>query len=397
MSDQRLDDSAVLAEDRRGRDARRWVLIAVALGLLAGAITWLGGFDPPAADIKYDWLAAWGAINSNAHADVLQLANDAGVDVHVNAPPGVEPPFPHPRTPAAVLLSVPLLLIDYDVLFAFSAGVSVGLVALLAAWATDGVPVAHRLLLIVVIGFSAPVWVTIRFASQAALVAVLVTIAWRERHREATSGGLIAIAGVLKVFPLVLFAPLLLGRKTKAVLVGAATLIGLNLFGLLLPGINLEDTRLALQGASTRWIDLIGNGSGARLLADVGLDATTAIALLGFAGTLYLTLLYRRRGRLVLRDPMPWLLVALVVLPISWISYDLVILGAVIVMLVANRSTPRYLGFAVAGTWVTLVVGSVLGIVDFGYWGLAVRAVLLGAAWFGLVTWDREARRWVAA
>ena len=46
--------------------------IAIAFGIVASIVTWLLGFDPPDADIKFDWLSANAALESNAYEDVLE-------------------------------------------------------------------------------------------------------------------------------------------------------------------------------------------------------------------------------------------------------------------------------------------------------------------------------------
>ncbi|REK34343.1 MAG: hypothetical protein DWQ20_06940, partial [Actinobacteria bacterium] len=91
------------------------VAVSVVAALFVAGVLLLSGYDPPSADIKYDWLATREAlrVGGDAHGDLLQLAAQEGVAVQINAPIGAERITGHPRTPGALLLLAPVAFVPY--------------------------------------------------------------------------------------------------------------------------------------------------------------------------------------------------------------------------------------------------------------------------------------------
>lgn len=374
----------------------RTAVIASTLGLLAGLVTVLAGVDPLDADIKYDWLSAWGALYSNAHGDGLALAREAGVSIAVNAPPGTEPPFPHPRTPGAILVQMPLLLVQFQYLFALSVGVIVALTALLFLVVAERAQSRWTTAILVLTIASAPLLVSLRFAGQSAIVAVLTLSGWLlyRRRSDIPAAIVLAVAGSLKVFPLILLLPMLLSRRTKPVLYTSAFLVLLNVSGLLLPGVHLADAVEAIAGATGLWLDLAANGSLVRLLAAFGLEPIVAqIAAIAVVGAL-LVYGHRRRPGELLADPLPWLIAALLMVPLSWVGYDLVLVPAVIVMTRARKPSARRSAGVIWALWVAPVVALPFQVVEVGFTALSARVLLMVAWVAGWLLWDDRRPGW---
>ena len=213
------------------------VVIAVVAGCLAAVLVAISGYNPPDADIKYDWLSVNGAVASNAYDDILDLGQQEDVHLAIHLPHGVDGPATHPRTPGAIFLSLPLLLVDFDALFALWTGVIVALGVMLLWFCTDA-PTGRRFPWILTLFFlSSPFLTTLRFAGQSMVVAAAVLVAWvlyQSRH-DIPAGLLLAVAGTLKLFPLILILPMVIQRRFRPVLFTAIGLFVLNGAGLPCP------------------------------------------------------------------------------------------------------------------------------------------------------------------
>jgi alpha-1,2-mannosyltransferase len=371
--------------------------IALALGIAAAVITSFVGLDPRDADVKYDWLSAKAALSSNAYEDVLTLGEREGVDLIVHYPTGAERPFPHPRTPGAILLSLPLLVIGYDNLFAVSVGITVGLAVLVVNTLTSSMPIRRRLIVFALLAASAPFVTTVRFAGQAMVVSAAVIAAWvfYRRGRDTAAGWLLAVAGVLKLFPLILVVPMLLQRRWKAAGITALAVVALTAVGLMLPGVGLEDAGGALTHGSEVWFSLLANGSIAGVMARSGLSRVGAeVVALAVGVVVSVYAVHRHRDR-TMADPTIWLALALLVLPLSWVSYDLALIAALIQGVVTREPTRRLVNLGIWGLWIGMSLALLLGrqlesdhVIDMGPLTLLVR-LLIVAAWFvGTIEWS---------
>jgi hypothetical protein len=328
--------------------------VSIAAAVVAALITMALGVDPGDADIKYDWLSARAAIDSNAYTDIITLGENEGVDLIVNFPVGAERPFPHPRTPGAILLSLPLLLFDFSQLFALSVATTVGLACFLGLVLTERFPAKQRLLTLLLLAASAPLLTTLRFAGQAMIVAFLVVLGWALYRRGHDKAGtiLIAIAGVLKIFPLVLVLPMLLARRFRAAGALVAWAFGLTLVGLMLPGVSIGDAINAMSQSGEVWFSLPPNGSVAAVISALGLDMWTSVAIASMLGIGLLILAVAGWRQRALADPLPWLLVALLTLPVSWVSYDLVLVAGLFGAFWHSERAQRLTAISSWGIWI---------------------------------------------
>lgn len=321
--------------------SRRRVVLAVGIGLATSLGAHLLGLDWSISDVKYDWVVAKAALFSDAHADVLKLAQEFEVELHVVFRDAGQS-IVHPRTPGAILLSIPLLLIPFDLLFALTLGVSFALTWILAEPSISSMATWQaRVAASIFVGVSLPVVATLWFSSQSALVAVLVLYGWVALvgNRTMLGGILLGAAIVLKVFPAILLLPLLIQRRWPALQSVIVSVLALNLFGLLLPGVSLAGSVQALSGASQTWALFASNASAYGPLRIVGLSHSTTLVTLLLAAGLGIGYLALRRRAQAATDPLPWLLLALLFLPISWGSYDVVLLP--VALAVFASTTPK--------------------------------------------------------
>ncbi len=305
------------------------------------------GLNPSDADIKYDWLSASGAVSSDAYVDVRDLADEFGVTIGINRPVASTGPVVHPRTPGAILLALPLLLFDFDHLFAvatfitIASGVAILWPVLATANRNDRVMVSILALI------CAPTFMTLMFTGQAGLVALLTLFAWPLlfKGRGLAGGLMLAVAGALKIFPLILLVPLLLRRRYFAFGATLAAFVALNIGGLTLPGVSLTGAVDGLSDASTTWVGMGPNGSLVTALFRIGVDAlfsqAIAIAVLGF----FLTAAVLTRKEKVINDPLPWIISGLLLVPLSWLSYDMILMPALACLLLAKDLRPRLLAY----------------------------------------------------
>lgn len=358
--------------------SRPVVGLSLAASILVCGLILLVGYDPLAADVKYDWLVTREAMRAggDAYGDLLAMANAEGVSVQINAPPGTDAVTGHPRTPGALLIQAPIALLPYELLFALGAGATTLAVGLIAAFT----PIRSRsrgvgyLALVLAL---APTFIAIRFAGQAGLVAVLALLGWllATRSDSRLAGVMIGVAGVLKVFPMFLLIPLLLaGRKSSARwLVG--TFAGLNLAGLLLPGVSFANALEAITDATGTWLTLGSNASVVRHLADLGVSVPAA-QVITLASALGFVWLLRRRVS-SWTSPFVWIALGLLVTPLSWISYGIVLYPAVIMMLDGPDPDVRYVGWLAVGLSVIPVLAYPVAIVSMGSTELAVRVLVV--------------------
>ncbi|HSJ71695.1 MAG TPA: glycosyltransferase 87 family protein [Acidimicrobiia bacterium] len=365
------------------------LIVATACGAVALAVVTLISLDPADADIKYDWISANAALTSDAYSGVLDLARELDVSILVHAAPGASEPGAHPRTPGAILVSIPLLAFSFDQLFAVSTFLTVASGALIMAPLFRRASKTDRAALVLLSLVAAPSFVALRFAGQAAVVAALTIFGWAmtSRKKGILGGILIGLAGVLKVFPLLLVIPLLLRRRYVPAAVTFFTVLLLNLGGLALPGVGFEGALSVLTEASVTWTGLLANGSLVKAAVEAGLHHGVAqIVVLVVLGALSGVLVKVHRSR-ALADPLPWIVTSLLAIPLSWISYDVILLPALGSLLLSDDKRARILGMAGWALWIAPTLAYAFVIVESGVVSLAVRMFLLVAWWMSLLTW----------
>lgn len=95
------------------------------------------------------------------------------------------------------------------------------------------------------------------------------------------------------------------------------------------------------------WFRMISNGSMSKGLATLGMPAWEAQLVTSLFALAVVAVAVRYRRERLYTDPTLWLTLGLVVLPISWISYDVVLLPALILGLSSLRSPQRSISWAV--------------------------------------------------
>jgi hypothetical protein len=181
-----------------------------------------------------------------------------------------------------------------------------------------------------------------------------------------------------------------LRRKYFAATAILGTFLVLNAGGLALPGVDLNGAVRTLGGASATWTGLLSNGSLVKVAIESGLDPLVAqgAVLVALFGVMILMVAVQRSR--ALSDPLPWLIIALLAIPLSWISYDVVLLPALAALLIANTPRGRLIGMAGWALWVAPTLAYSFAIIESGVSSLAVRVLLLAAWWLSLMKWHDD-------
>jgi hypothetical protein len=234
--------------------------------------------------------------------------------------------------------------------------------------------------LIVAFLAAAPTLISVRYAGVAALVAVLTLWSWQAalEERTVTAGFLAACAASLKVYPLALFFGWLMVKRLRPVAWGVGFGLLLNLVGLSLPGVSLGTSFAALGGASETFLGLIGNGSMVRFVVGLGFSIGVASLLAAIMIGVLGVLLWLRGTDL--RDETRmwgWVLLGLLIIPLSWISYDVVLYPLVGALAVSEIGVHRKVGLGVGAAWLGVSLLFLFASVDLGAVALVIRLLLL--------------------
>lgn len=236
---------------------------------------------------------------------------------------GTEGPL-NPRTPAATLTNLPILAAPNGWLVWTSIVVNAASAMLLvgALFKFTGNETAR---LIAALG----VPLTLMFAQTAAhtnlFVMYAAALVWGWYHIENKSylfaGILVGLVGAVRLWPLALIALFVMWRNWKLVWSTLGTVIGLNLAGLLLPGVSLAGSWANLTGGANEWVGSKWNGSIAG-----SIDGLTPHAvIIGFVVGVTVWALGVRRFTAV-RGQVGWTLTAaMFASPLLWVGYILVL------------------------------------------------------------------------
>jgi len=325
---------------------------------VAIVVAWLG-VDTSVADVDYDWLVARAAINGNSYDPVLSLADDEGVNIYVVRAADGSTDVVHPRTPGALFLLLPLVLVPFRYVVPLITGFSAFvLICFASSWLSSSGPPWHRRVIWLGLGLlTAPVLMSFAYAAQTLLVAAMVVGALVAAHRgkRAVPAVLAACAIVLKLYPAALLAVWWARGQKDVVFRTVIAVLGLTLLGLLLPGVSLVDSWDALRSAGWDFIRVPTNGSLAALLVNAGLSAQAASAI----GIVALALLaaYVVVSGIGLSIPAVLaLVVCLLLQPISWAAFDVVLVPFLVVAL-ADSPTSRLSDAGPLVLWLILTVG----------------------------------------
>lgn len=373
------------------RDSRRtilWIVYSVVtvLAVLAAGEALFRSYrhmNLEDADIKNDWVVASALVaGDNPYRDLGDLAERHADGRY--SPPAVDPSAPQPgrtpRTPGAILLAIPLLLIPFDdlvrVTSAASALLTVPTIGL-ALWPNRN-PLLLGLSLAVLV--STPMLWSFRFGSVSVLVAFLIigAVVAMERDRPGWAGLAIAVATSLKLYPSILLVVAASRRSLRTVVCSLSAFALLNAVPLLLPNIVVSDAIDALAGAASRYSFIWSNISITALLSNVvgSLQAWTlsVVIVVGLSA-----LVYRRPSRTSV-DALLLVSVATLLAPLSWPHYALALFplalhvyleevtgrvtrGALVVgSIVSIATVPIAIEWPVVGIWYTAVGMAILAL-----------------------------------
>jgi hypothetical protein len=292
----------------------------------------------------------------------------------------------HPRTPGALVLMTPLLLLGPGEIFlAWNVVNGLAMAALMAV----SVLVAgrerwpHALALLPLVPAMLPVWRGLEFGAHSAVLAVatwVFVIATRGRDRF-WPGLLLGAVIAMRLFPALVLIPAVRWGRWRAAGTAVTVAFLLTLGGLALPTVGLSQSVGQLRASTEQWAAFSFNTSIVKGLADFGMPIEAAAALaIGLGLISALTIVTKvRRYDLALAAV---LVVALLTSPLSWIHYDLFLVpGAFLVLWTARSHVSRIFSASYLGGWVAAGV-----VVSFAGSGSAESAVYV---WLlrGLLLW----------
>jgi Glycosyltransferase family 87 len=316
----------------RGPAAEALSLVVYALVALAAlSFHWVGGGQ--LTDAWADWLAVSAANDGlDPYEDMLVIAARYDLPVNVAAQSESElgpGPWIHPRTPGALMLMAPGSLLDPEEYRLVMLLASVTAVMWIVAFLLPPLTGIRRGLLLLgapLLIPSYPVFATLEFGTQSAVIAGLVIFGWirSTQDRQGIAGLAIGVASALKAWPLFLVVPLWLTGRRRAATAAISTTVGTTAAGMLLFGLTPSMVMEAFSAATDRWLIFSPNGSAIGWAVRAGMHPWMAFGL-GTVAALAVTWLVARN------DPpsaIPAAItMALLLSPLSWAHYDIVLFG----------------------------------------------------------------------
>ena len=363
----------------------RDLLAAVALSALALWIAFrvVGVTEPFETDATADWITVKAAfMKLDLFRDIHDLAEATGASYlsSGNVVFGDEA-IVNPRTPGSILLMSPLAFLDWDDAYIVVVGVSAVAFLLLINYALPrlcrvGVSDLFVPVLGVVVGLAYVqnfLWGTVSIP-----IALLVTLTWSRVRMGQSTGVVLGVASTLKLYPGVMAIPLLFNRVTRSSGVVAAVTFGLlNIGGVAITGISLGVSAGMIQTGGSTWLMHPGNLSLPGVLSRSGLPGwvTYVVVVAGAVAVVAVAV-----SRPVNQSIAFSLALAVVISPLSWVHYDVLVLP-VLMMLWCMRVDWKWGGPVVLmWTLINVAAGSRSLFLDSEYFNL-----LILAARFGLV------------
>lgn len=305
---------------------------AFVLLVLAGFVVWTfaDNVNPALTDARADWIVVSAAYEGmDPWSDLPTLGSDLGTEY---LPVGAEElgdfERVHPRTPAALLLLSPLILVGADT--SYVAALIAGTLFFLATalivrtrfnWFSPTLLALYAIVCMTTAAFLQ----SSEFGAQSTLILLLIGVAWQSnRGKDSVSGGLaLGVAICLKIFPGLLLIPLLGYRRYRAAFTAVFVFVGLNAFSLEYFGLDPLDALTAIRSASESWVGFSGNGSLAMPLVSLGMDPTVAgylAATVAVVVSVVVVMASRSWGEAVSTV----LVIALLGSPLVWVHYGVV-------------------------------------------------------------------------
>ena len=364
---------------------KRDLLAAFALSALAiwMAFRIVGVTDPSETDATADWITVKAAfMKLDLFRDIHDLAEATGA---VYESPGSElfadEAIVNPRTPASILLMSPMVLVEWEDVYFVVVGVSVAAFLVLITYALPrlcrvGVSDLFIPIFGVIVGLAYVE--NLHWGTVSIPIALLVTLTWNRVRSGRSTGVVLAVASALKLYPGVMAIPLLLDRVTRRSGVVAALTFGLlNVGGAAITGVSLGTSARMIQTGGSTWLTSVGNLSLPGVLSRFGLPSWVTYIVVA-AGVLGLVAVSRSRP---INQAIAFsLALAVVISPLSWISYDVLVLP-VLMMLWCMRVHWKW-GRQVVLLWILVNVAAVANSLLFAFENVTL---LILAARIGLV------------
>lgn len=314
------------------------------------------------SDATADWLAATAARlgldpygDLRAISEVLHVPYDNPAQSHAG-----DAAWTHPRTPGALLLLQPLTLMTPAQLY-----VALGVVSVLGlafvAWRRAPRITGHHWAMCLTGGLavllSRPMLHNLTFGSMTMIVACLVWAFWETTRNEDSwiAGIPLGVAISLRVFPALLIFAAVFGRRPKAAISAVGSVVATTTLGMLLFGISVPEMISGIGLAGRTWMDLPTNGSMIPRVGSIsGLDPALVSGVLIAISIATLGVVSRLEGAWDLI--VSWALVLmLLVSPLSWEAYDLILLIPLSLALVrSDPPIPRFVAYVWLAVWVVI-------------------------------------------
>lgn len=289
-----------------------------------------GAFPVDRADSTADWMAASAfAHGLDPYGDLRSLSETLSTP-YWERYQGIDRVERIPRTPGALIVLYPLAWITPEQARALMlfAGVVATAATFMILWKAEALAPIVVYLGAALAMVSGPARWSQLFVTQSAIVmlCVAVVLVTTKKGDFARTGFALAIAGSLKVFPLVLIVLLLTRKRYRAVVSTVGSLAVLNLTPLLLPHVSLSAMVDAFTVTTQAWIDITPGLPG--LIArstPLGFPILLLIAVLLVVPAVIVVFVKRTSyaaGGAVL------LAAALLALPLSWPHYLLSLVPA---------------------------------------------------------------------
>lgn len=367
----------------RNQTRKRDLLAAVALSALAlwTAARIAGATDLTGTDTTADWITVKAAfMKLDLFRDIHDLAEATGA-TYVS--PGSEEfageAIVNPRTPGSIFLMSPMLLLEWE--YAYFVVVAISVVAFL--WLiTYAIPRFCRVgvsdLFVPMLGVTVgSAYVeNLHWGTVSIPIALMVTLTWSRVRSGRSTGIVLGVASALKLYPGVMSIPLLASRVTRKSGVVAAVTFGLfNAAGAAITGVSLGESARMIQTGGSTWLMSSANLSLSGLLSRNRWPGwvTYAVVVAGVAAVMAVS-----RSRPINQSIALSLALAVVISPLSWISYDVLVLP-VLMVLWCMRANWKW-GGQVVLMWILIDVAGVANkfLFDFQHFNLLILAARLG-------------------
>jgi hypothetical protein len=261
-------------------------------------------------DVLHERATAAESLNGNPYRPISEITSEHG---HQNVTGGLSP-----RTPAALLIQIPLTTIPEGILMPVVTlticGCLLGILALtgrIAEMPWDKLVWAGPFLFL-----SHPAITSISYGSISVITTVaLIVLAWAFQDK-AWAGVPLGVAAAMRLWPGLVIVGFWISGRRRTAYIALAVFIGVNALALLLPGVTLEGSLHALTQGGVDWIDHNHNASLALALSGFGVPVAVTTVVASTIGVL-----------LAMRNPSQairiCLITALIASPLSWPAYML--------------------------------------------------------------------------